>query len=62
MQSFYNAMRQCYRKASFSTPKVAKRRRNQIINEGGPKLYVYGCTECGRYHLTKNPEAEDQVF
>lgn len=62
MQSFYQAMRQCFRKASFPTDKVAKKRRNQIINEGGPKLFVYGCTECGNYHLTKNPQAEGQVF
>lgn len=55
-------MRQCYRKASFIEQKTAQKRANAIVREGGPRLYVYGCTECGSYHLTKNPEAQGRVF
>lgn len=62
MMTFYQAMRQCYRKKSFPTSKAAHKRRHQIIKQGGQVLYSYGCTQCGNYHLTKNPEAQGQIL
>lgn len=59
---FHKAMRQCYRKAGFIEKKTARKKVNKIKYEGGPQLYIYGCSQCGRFHLTKNPEAEGQVF
>lgn len=59
---FYEAMRSCYRKAAFRQKETAKKRANIIKYEGGPQLYVYGCTKCGFYHLTKNKGAENTVF
>jgi uncharacterized protein CbrC (UPF0167 family) len=59
---FYKAMRQCYRKSGFIEVKTAKKKINKIKYEGGPQMYFYTCTQCGRYHLTKNPEAQGQVF
>jgi hypothetical protein len=62
MNNFYVAMRQCYRKARFVEEKTARKKANKIIAEGGPRLYPYGCTQCGGYHLTKNQDANGKVF
>ncbi len=62
MKNLYQAMRQCYRKARFVEEKTAKKKANKIVAEGGPQLYVYGCTQCGGYHLTKNKGASGNVF
>lgn len=59
---FYQARQKCYRKARFTLETTAKKRANKIKFEGGPQLYVYGCTSCGGYHLTRNSEAEGQVL
>ena len=40
----------------------SKEKANKIVAEGGPQLYVYGCTQCGGYHLTKNKGASGNVF
>lgn len=53
---YYKAMRQCYRKSAFREKSTAIKRANKIKYEGGPQLYVYGCTKCGQYHLTKNKD------
>lgn len=60
--SFYQARQKCYRKSRFALEKTAKKKVNTIKYEGGPQLYVYCCTSCGGYHLTKNPEASGQVL
>jgi hypothetical protein len=62
MLNFQKAMRQCYRKARFVEEKTARKKINKIIAEGGPRLYSYGCTNCGGYHLTKNADADGKVF
>ena len=55
-------MRQCYRKSMFYTEKTARKKVNKIVADGGPRLYVYGCTQCGCYHLTKNELADGNVI
>jgi len=60
--SLYQAMRQCYRKAGFSTTEKAHARVEEIKAESGNQLFVYNCTQCGKYHLTKNPGAEGKTF
>lgn len=62
MMTFQMAMRQCFRKVQFYSEKTARKKVNIIISEGGPRLYVYGCTKCGNYHLTKNSGADGNVF
>lgn len=62
MKKFYEAMRQCYRKSRFVEEKTAKKKANKIVASGGPRLYVYGCTQCGGYHLTKNKGAHEKVL
>lgn len=60
--SLYQAMRQCYRKAAFSTSEKAHAKVKEIEQESGNQLFVYGCSQCGKYHLTKNPGAEGRSF
>lgn len=62
MQSFYQAMRGCYRKAFFDSEKNARKRAAKIVAKGGPQMYAYGCSECGQYHLTRNPGAQGKVI
>lgn len=62
MKSLYIAMRQCYRKAGYTTEKKARNKVSKIIDTGGPRLYVYDCRECGKFHLTKNKGADGKVL
>lgn len=62
---FYSSMRTCYRKARFILRETAEKKANEIRwNDGkkdGEKLYAYGCTRCGGYHLTKNPDVPSVI-
>ncbi len=52
--------RGCYSKYRYPTAKDAARVRHRREAEGSPPLYVYGCTGCGGYHLTrKRPETSN---
>ena len=62
MKSLYVAMRQCYRKAGYTTEGKAKNKVVKIIGDGGPQLYVYDCRECGKFHLTKNKSANGKIL
>jgi hypothetical protein len=62
MKSMYVAMRQCYRKKNFRAEVTARKRAAQIVRDGGPQMYPYGCTQCGNFHLTKNKKAEGLVL
>lgn len=62
MKTLYQAMRQCYRKSGFPTEKMARKKVANIVRGGGVRMYVYGCTQCGNYHLTKNSTADGKVF
>lgn len=56
----YVANRQCYRKVRFPDDSIAHLRVNEIVDEGGPQLYVYECGNCNGFHLTKNKAVEGQ--
>lgn len=58
----YRAQRQCYRKVKFHNTETAYQRVAEIVNEGGPRLYVYSCGSCGQHHLTKQESAEGQLI
>ncbi len=62
MKQFYQAMRQCYRKAVFHSEKDARSKVNKILKRDGVQLYWYGCTQCGEYHLTKSRSAQGKVL
>lgn len=62
MKSFYKAMRQCYRKAGYTTEKKARNKVKKILEISGVKLYVYDCRQCGNFHLTKNKTADGKTL
>lgn len=43
-------MRRCLRKRAFRSPAAA---RKEITRQGRRKLYVYRCSFCSLWHLTK---------
>lgn len=62
VKDFRYYQRQCYRKAKYSTEKLAQKVANKIKWDRDVEVHVYGCTRCGGYHLTKNKGAKGMVF
>lgn len=55
-----DSQRGCYQKKRYPTEEIARKIANQREWEGAPPLRVYGCLECGGYHLTRKIEPNNR--
>ena len=64
MKTLYEDSKGCYRKVGFNSAKAARKffrdlKQKHLEYE---MQYVYDCKTCGKFHLTKNKEAENKIL